>query len=65
MKDVLLYKKPSRFDALSEKRGLHFTLDGIHLNSKGAQIVADAYSTLIDQFIIDEKEVRDGEPCEV
>lgn len=65
MKDVLLYKKPSRIDALSEKRGLHFTLDGVHLNSKGAQIVAYAYSTLIDQFIIDEKEVRDGEPYEV
>jgi hypothetical protein len=42
MKDVLLYKKPSRIDALSEKRGLHFTLDGIHLNSKGAQIVAES-----------------------
>ncbi|MBN3553358.1 SGNH/GDSL hydrolase family protein [Fictibacillus nanhaiensis] len=49
MKDVLFYKKTSRIDQLSKKRGLHLTLDGIHLNSKGAQIVAEEYATIIDQ----------------
>ncbi|MTH55397.1 SGNH/GDSL hydrolase family protein [Bacillus mangrovi] len=50
MMDVLFYKKPASIDRLSEKRGLHFTLDGIHLNSAGAQIVADAYSAEINQL---------------
>ncbi|MED1864614.1 GDSL-type esterase/lipase family protein [Fictibacillus nanhaiensis] len=49
MKDVLFYKKPSRIDKLSKKRGLHLTLDGIHLNSIGAQIVVDEYAKMIDQ----------------
>ncbi|WP_137790597.1 SGNH/GDSL hydrolase family protein [Bacillus sp. E(2018)] len=48
MKDVLFYKKTSRIDQLSKKRGLHLTLDGIHLNSRGAQIVADEYAAIID-----------------
>ena len=51
MKDVLFYKKPDRIDRLSSKRGLHLTLDGIHLNSKGAVIVAEEYSTLIDRLL--------------
>ena len=53
MKDVLFYKKPSRIDRLSSKRGLHLTLDGIHLNSNGALTVADKYSSLIDQILFD------------
>jgi lysophospholipase L1-like esterase len=52
MKDVLFYKKPDRIDRLSSKRGLHLTLDGIHLNSKGTKIVAEEYSTLINRFIL-------------
>ncbi|MFJ7736442.1 SGNH/GDSL hydrolase family protein [Lysinibacillus sp. NPDC097287] len=50
MKDVLFYKNPTRINQLSTKRGLHLTLDGIHLNSSGAAIVAEEYSTLIDQL---------------
>lgn len=51
MMDVLLYKKPERIDPLSSKRGLHLTLDGIHLNSKGARIVAEEYSSIINRFL--------------
>ena len=49
--DVLLYKKPERIDRLSSKRELHLTLDGIHLNSKGARIVAEEYSSIINRFL--------------
>lgn len=56
MKDVLFYKKTSRIDQLSKKRGLHLTLDGIHLNSKGAQIVVDEYAAIIDQHQFIEKD---------
>ncbi|MFJ7953491.1 SGNH/GDSL hydrolase family protein [Lysinibacillus sp. NPDC096418] len=51
MKDVLFYKSPTRIDQLSTKRGLHLTLDGIHLNSSGAAIVAGEYATLVDQLL--------------
>ncbi|MEI3607713.1 SGNH/GDSL hydrolase family protein [Pseudogracilibacillus sp. SE30717A] len=50
MMDVLFYKKTSRIDKLSKERGLHFTLDGIHLNSAGAQIVAEVYATEIKRL---------------
>ncbi|MGE8205524.1 SGNH/GDSL hydrolase family protein [Heyndrickxia sp. NPDC080065] len=53
MMDVLFYKNPTRIDQLSKKRGLHFTLDGIHLNSTGAAIVADQYASLIERLIYD------------
>lgn len=49
MKDALFYKNHSKIDQLSAKRGLRYTLDGIHLNSKGALIAANEYARLIDQ----------------
>lgn len=51
MKDVLFYKNPIRIDKLSKKRGLHLTLDGIHLNSNGARVVAEEYASLIDRHL--------------
>ena len=51
MKDVFFNKKLTRIDKLSKKRGLHLTLDGIHLNSKGALTVANEYSFMIDQLL--------------
>ena len=51
MMDVLLYKKASRVDKISKKRGLHLTLDGIHLNSAGAKIVADCYAYIIKDYL--------------
>ena len=53
MFDVLFYKNPASIDRLSKKRGLHVTLDGIHLNSKGAALVANEYSVMIDQLLDD------------
>lgn len=50
MVDVFFYKKPSRIDRLSKERGLHLTLDGIHLNSTGAQIVAEIYASEINRL---------------
>ena len=51
MMDVLLYKKVLKIDKVAKKRGLHLTLDGIHLNSVGAQIVAESYATEITDII--------------
>jgi lysophospholipase L1-like esterase len=56
MLDVLFYKNPARIDKLSEERGLHFTMDGIHLNSKGAQVVADVFAAKIDEIVFNKKE---------
>lgn len=50
VKDVFFYRSPKRVDRLAEERGLHLTLDGIHLNSKGANIVVDKYSQIIEGF---------------
>ena len=49
--DVLFYKKPSRVDKISKERGLHLTMDGVHLNSAGAEIVAGMYASEIKRSI--------------
>lgn len=51
MIDAIFIKDPKRIDRLSMKRGLHFTLDGIHFNSKGAKLVAEEYAMLIDRLL--------------
>ena len=51
MKDALFVKKIPRIDKLSKERGLYCTLDGVHMNSKGAEIVADAYGSVIDLIV--------------
>ncbi len=38
--EALLLHSPDRVDHAAARRGLHFTLDGIHLNSAGAKVVA-------------------------
>ncbi|WP_099355099.1 SGNH/GDSL hydrolase family protein [Fredinandcohnia onubensis] len=59
MVDVLFYKTPTSIDRLSKKRGLHLTLDGIHLNSTGAALVAAQYSTMLDQLLFnDDKSIK-------
>ncbi|MFF2754097.1 SGNH/GDSL hydrolase family protein [Psychrobacillus sp. NPDC058041] len=50
MMDVFFYKKATKIDELSKKRGLNLTLDGIHLNSHGAQMVADVYASIINHI---------------
>lgn len=54
MKDVLFYKNPLRIDRLSKKRGLHLTLDGVHLNSKGAELVMEEYTAVIERLQLQE-----------
>lgn len=56
MMDVLFYKKPSKIDKLSKERGLHLTLDGIHLNSTGAQIVAETYASEIRRSLLENQD---------
>ena len=51
MFDVFFYKNEARIDQLSTKRGLQLTLDGIHLNSEGAKIVADEYTHMMTNAI--------------
>jgi lysophospholipase L1-like esterase len=41
--DTLMVKKAEQIDRISAERGLHFTLDGVHLNSAGAEIIADIF----------------------
>ncbi|MEK5442335.1 MULTISPECIES: SGNH/GDSL hydrolase family protein [unclassified Fredinandcohnia] len=54
MMDVLFYKNPTSIDRLSKKRGLHLTLDGVHLNSTGSSLVAAQYSNMIDQHLFND-----------
>lgn len=51
VKDVFFYRSPKRVDRLATERGLHLTIDGVHLNSNGAKIVVDEYGKVIDQII--------------
>ena len=41
--DALTLRSDERIDRRSAERGLHLTLDGIHLNSDGARLVADCF----------------------
>jgi lysophospholipase L1-like esterase len=40
--DVLRLRTPGAVDAAASRRGLKLTLDGVHLNSAGAAVVADS-----------------------
>lgn len=51
MRDALFYKKTAKIDEISEKRGLHITLDGVHLNTKGATLVANEYAIFIEKYL--------------
>lgn len=39
--DAMKSKSPESTLALSQKRGLHLTVDGVHLNARGAEIYAE------------------------
>ena len=43
--DALTLRSEEQVDRKSAERGLHLTLDGIHLNSAGAQLVAECFMT--------------------
>ena len=45
--DVILLKQTEQIDKKSSERGLIFTLDGVHLNSRGAELVAEIFMETI------------------
>ena len=48
--DALLLRRNEQIDHQAATRGLHLTLDGVHLNSKGARLVAENFSKAIRRF---------------
>src|SRR5262245_59435733 len=49
--DALMLRSQLRIDRVAAGRGLHITLDGVHLNSAGAQLVADAFMQALDDTL--------------
>ena len=47
MRDEMKLKTSSQIDRQADERGLHTTLDGVHLNSTGADIVANEFMDTI------------------
>jgi lysophospholipase L1-like esterase len=47
MRDEMNLKTSSQIDRQADERGLHTTLDGVHLNSTGAHIVANEFMDMI------------------
>jgi lysophospholipase L1-like esterase len=45
--DALTLKTDGQIDVKATQRGLHLTLDGIHLNSAGAKLVAEEFAAAI------------------
>jgi lysophospholipase L1-like esterase len=45
--DALTLRTDAQVDRRSRQRGLHLTLDGLHLNSAGAEMVAEALEEVI------------------
>ncbi|MFL7793693.1 MAG: SGNH/GDSL hydrolase family protein [Anaerolineae bacterium] len=48
--DILMLRNDAQVDAKAAQRGLHFTLDGVHLNSAGAALVAEMFLKIIDGY---------------
>jgi hypothetical protein len=49
--DALLLRNSARIDRAARARGLQFTLDGAHLNSRGAAIVAGVFAEEVERVI--------------
>lgn len=47
MKDVIQLNSDQMTDERSKQRGLHLTLDGVHINSAGATLLAQAIQTAL------------------
>ncbi len=45
--DMLFCRRAPQADRRAEHRGLFFTMDGVHLNSRGARLVADTFKRVI------------------
>jgi lysophospholipase L1-like esterase len=48
--DILTLNNAARADERSARRGLHSTIDGIHLNGTGARLVAEVFLQTIKQL---------------
>jgi lysophospholipase L1-like esterase len=46
--DILALRNDAQVDAKAAQRGLHLTLDGVHLNSAGAALVSEAFLEIIE-----------------
>ena len=51
-----LLNDQKRVDKKSKERNLFFTLDGVHLNSRGAELVADVFY----RYIVKEVESKNS-----
>ena len=49
--DYFTLKNDEEIDKKSSERGLHFTIDGAHLNSYGAKIVADVFYRKLKEIV--------------
>jgi lysophospholipase L1-like esterase len=58
--DVLTLRTDGQVDAKATARGLHVTLDGVHLNSAGASLVADEFGAAIQRVASLAAKVDDG-----
>jgi len=48
--DVMTLRTDAQIDGIAAKRGLRLTLDGVHLNSAGAALVAEEYAAVIERI---------------
>ena len=49
-RDEMTLKTSAQIDRLADERGLHVTLDGVHLNSTGAELVASEFMDTITSW---------------
>ena len=48
--DAARLRTPEQVDRVATARGMYLTLDGVHLNSRGARLAADAFAGAIGQI---------------
>jgi lysophospholipase L1-like esterase len=56
--DALTLRTDGQIDAKATERGLHLTLDGVHLNSAGAKLVAEEFAVAIQGLVSPVRQVR-------
>jgi lysophospholipase L1-like esterase len=42
--EAIAFRDPEDVDRVASERGLCYTMDGIHLNSRGAKVAAEAFA---------------------
>jgi lysophospholipase L1-like esterase len=56
--DALTLRTDEQIDGRAAQRGLHLTLDGVHLNSAGAKLVAEEFAAAIESLASQVPQVR-------